>query len=131
MEEYEPYIEGGRVIFSGVDYEAIVLEAEKEADIILWGGGNNDTPFNKPDLEIVVVDPHLLYFPGQVNFLRADVIVCNKVDSASKENIEQLENNDLKPAKLLIPDLLQLAVLQRHLKSIIIKINKPPMMIFS
>lgn len=98
MEEYEPYIDRGRVIYAGVDYEAIIREAEKEADIILWDGGNNDTPFYKPDLEIVVVDPHrvgheLLYFPGQVNFLRANVIVINKVDSASKENIEQLENN--------------------------------------
>jgi predicted GTPase len=98
MEEYEPYIDRGRVIYSGVDYEAIVREAEMEADIILWDGGNNDTPFYKPDLEIVVVDPHragheLLYFPGQVNFLRADIIVINKVDSASEENILQLENN--------------------------------------
>lgn len=98
MEEYEPYINLGRVIYAGVDYEAIVREAEKEADVILWDGGNNDTPFYKPDLEIVVVDPHragheLLYFPGQVNFLRADLIVINKVDSASKENIEQIENN--------------------------------------
>jgi len=98
MEEYEPYINRGRVIYAGVDYEAIVREAEKEADIILWDGGNNDTPFYKPDMEIVVVDPHrpgheLLYFPGQVNFLRAQVLVMNKVDSASKENIEKLENN--------------------------------------
>lgn len=98
MEEYEPHIDRGRVIYAGVDYEAIVREAEKEADIILWDGGNNDTPFYKSDLEIVVVDPHrvgheLLYYPGQVNFLRADVIVINKVDSASAENIKQLEEN--------------------------------------
>jgi len=109
MEEYEPYIDRGRVIYAGVDYEAILREAEKEADIILWDGGNNDTPFYKPDLEIVVVDPHrvgheFLYFPGQVNFLRANVIVINKVDSASKENIEQLENNIKKynPTALVI-----------------------------
>ncbi|QQS50283.1 MAG: GTPase [Bacteroidota bacterium] len=98
MEEYEPHIDRGRVIYAGVDYEAIVREAEKEADIILWDGGNNDTPFYKSDLEIVVVDPHrvgheLLYYPGQVNFLRADVIVINKVDSAPAENIKQLEEN--------------------------------------
>lgn len=98
MEEYEPHIDRGRVIYAGVDYEAIVREAEKEADIILWDGGNNDTPFYKPDLEIVVVDPHragheLLYFPGQVNLLRADVIVINKVDSAKTEDIEALEKN--------------------------------------
>ena len=98
MEEYEPHIDRGRVIYAGVDYEAIVREAEKEADVILWDGGNNDTPFYKPDLEIVVVDPHrvgheLKYYPGQVNFLRADVIVINKVDSAKREDIELLESN--------------------------------------
>ena len=98
MEEYEPHIDRGRVIYAGVDYEAIVREAEKEADIILWDGGNNDTPFYKADLEIVVVDPHrvgheLLYYPGQVNFLRADVIVINKVDSAPPEEVIKLEGN--------------------------------------
>ncbi len=98
MEEYEPHIDRGRIIYSGVDYEAIVREAEKEADIILWDGGNNDTSFYKADLEIVVVDPHrvgheLLYYPGQVNFLRADVIVINKVDSASAQDIAKLEEN--------------------------------------
>jgi predicted GTPase len=98
MEEYEPHIDRGRIIYSGVDYEAIVREAEKEADIILWDGGNNDTSFYKADIEIVVVDPHrvgheLLYYPGQVNFLRADVIVINKVDSASAQDIAKLEEN--------------------------------------
>lgn len=98
MEEYEPHIDRGRVIYAGVDYEAIVREAEMEADIILWDGGNNDTSFYKPDLEIVVVDPHrvgheLLYFPGQVNFLRADVIVINKVDSALPEDVIKLEES--------------------------------------
>jgi predicted GTPase len=98
MEEYEPHIDRGRVIYAGVDYEAILREAEKEADIILWDGGNNDTPFYKSDLEIVVVDPHrtgheLLYYPGQVNFLRADVIVINKVDSAPREEVLKLEDN--------------------------------------
>lgn len=98
MEEYEPHIESGRVIYAGVDYEEIVREAEKEADVILWDGGNNDTPFYKSDLEIVVVDPHrpnheLLYHPGMTNFLRADVIVINKVDSADKKNVEIILKN--------------------------------------
>ena len=95
MEEYEPHIDRGRVIYAGVDYEAITREAEKEADILLWDGGNNDTPFLKPDLEIVVVDPHrtgheLLYHPGNTNFLRADVFVVNKLDSADPEEVDRL-----------------------------------------
>ncbi len=98
MEEYEPHIDRGRVIYAGVDYEAILREAEKEADIILWDGGNNDTPFYVSDLEIVVVDPHrpnheLTYHPGETNFLRADVIVINKVDSADPENVKIIEEN--------------------------------------
>ncbi len=95
MEEYEPHIDRGRVIYAGVDYEEITREAEKEADVILWDGGNNDTPFLKSDLEIVVVDPHrtgheLLYHPGNTNFLRADVFVVNKVDSADPEETDRL-----------------------------------------
>jgi len=95
MEEYEPHIDRGRVIYAGVDYEAITREAEREADILLWDGGNNDTPFLKPDLEIVVVDPHrtgheLLYHPGNTNFLRADVFVVNKIDSADPEEVDRL-----------------------------------------
>jgi len=98
MEEYEPHIDRGRVIYAGVDYEAILREAEKEADVILWDGGNNDTSFYKSDLEIVVVDPHrpnheLNYHPGETNFLRADVLVVNKVDSADPENVKIIENN--------------------------------------
>ncbi len=98
MEEYEPHIDRGRVIYAGVDYEAILREAEKEADVILWDGGNNDTPFYKSDLEIVVVDPHrpnheLTYHPGETNFLRADVIVINKMDSADAKNVEIVEKN--------------------------------------
>ncbi len=98
MEEYEPHIDRGRVIYSGVDYEAIIREAEKEADIILWDGGNNDTPFYKPDIEIVVTDPlraghELLYYPGETNFLRADIIVINKIDSAEPEKLAVLEGN--------------------------------------
>ena len=98
MEEYEPHIDRGRVIYSGVDYEAIVREAEKEADVIIWDGGNNDTPFYKSQLEIVVLDPHrtgheLSYYPGNTNFLRADVFVINKVDSADPKEVEKLVAN--------------------------------------
>ena len=87
-EEYEPHIREGTVVYAGVDYERILRRAEKEGDIILWDGGNNDTPFYKSDLEIVVADPHrpgheLAYFPGEVNLRRADVVVINKVDTAN------------------------------------------------
>jgi predicted GTPase len=92
MEEYEPHVVRGNVIYAGVDYEAILREAEKEADIILWDGGNNDFPFYKSDLLITVVDPHrpgheLNYYPGEVTLRMADVVVINKIDSASPENI--------------------------------------------
>lgn len=98
MEEYEPHIENGMVVFAGVDYEAILREAEKIADIILWDGGNNDFSFYKSDIEIVVVDPHrpgheLSYYPGEVNFKRADVIVINKMDTADLENILEIREN--------------------------------------
>jgi predicted GTPase len=98
MEEYEPHIERKSVIYAGVDYEAILREAEKEADVILWDGGNNDTPFYKSDLEIVVVDPHrpnheIMYHPGETNFHRADVFVVNKIDSADPKNVEIIERN--------------------------------------
>lgn len=98
MEEYEPHIQAGITIFAGVDYGAILAEAEKIADIILWDGGNNDFPFYKSDLEIVVADPHrpgheMSYYPGEVNFKRADVIVINKIDTADLENILQVREN--------------------------------------
>ncbi len=98
MEEYEPHLERGRVVYAGVDYAEILKAAESEADVILWDGGNNDTPFLKPDLEIVVVDPHragheLEYHPGNTNFLRADVIVINKLDSAPPEGVALVESN--------------------------------------
>jgi len=98
MEEYEPHIVKGIVVFAGVDYEAILREAEKVADIILWDGGNNDFPFYKSDLEIVVADPHrpgheLSYYPGEVNFRRADVIVINKIDTADLNNILAVREN--------------------------------------
>jgi predicted GTPase len=97
-EEYEPHVQSGTVVYAGADYGAILKEAEKEADVIIWDGGNNDTPFLKPDLEIVVTDPHragheVLYHPGEVNLLRANVVVINKVDSAFKEAIGTVRAN--------------------------------------
>ena len=97
-EEYEPHIRQGTVVYAGVDYERILREAEKEADVILWDGGNNDTPFYKSDLEIVVVDPHrpgheLSYYPGEVNLRRADILVINKVDTAQQHDIDTVRYN--------------------------------------
>jgi predicted GTPase len=98
MEEYEPHIVNGIIVFAGVDYEAILREAEKIADVILWDGGNNDFSFYKSDLEIVVADPHragheLTYYPGGVNFKRADVIVINKIDTANLADIQVVREN--------------------------------------
>ena len=97
-EEYEPHISHGTVVYAGVDYEKILRRAEKETDVILWDGGNNDTSFYVSDLEIVVVDPHrpgheLSYFPGEVNLRRADVIVINKVDTGEQHDIETVRQN--------------------------------------
>ena len=92
-EEYEPHLAEGNLVFAGVDYAAILQAAEQEADVIVWDGGNNDTPFIKPDMHIVVVDPHrpgheLRYHPGETNLRMAHVCVVNKVDSASQEGID-------------------------------------------
>jgi predicted GTPase len=92
-EEYEPHLAEGNLVFAGIDYERILRAAEAEADVILWDGGNNDTPFVRPDLHIVVVDPHrpgheLRYHPGETNLRMADVCVVNKIDSASQEGID-------------------------------------------
>jgi predicted GTPase len=102
-EEYEPHLAEGNLVFAGIDYEKILRAAEQEADVILWDGGNNDTPFVKPDLHIVVVDPHrpgheLRYHPGETNLRMADVCVVNKMDSATQEGIDAVlesirENN--------------------------------------
>jgi predicted GTPase len=98
MEEYEPHIASGTIIYAGVDYEAILREAEKEADVILWDGGNNDIPFYKPDLWITVVDPHrpgheVDYYPGKVNVERAHVILFNKMATAEEEGVKTVEMN--------------------------------------
>ncbi len=98
MEEYEPHINSGVVVYAGVDYEMIIREAEKEADVILWDGGNNDMPFYKPDVMITVVDPHrpgheLSYYPGQNNLMLADIVVINKIDTASLEGINEVRDN--------------------------------------
>lgn len=97
-EEYEPHIRMGFTVFAGVDYCDILKEAEKDADIILWDGGNNDTPFYKPDIHIVVTDPHrpcheILYHPGHTNLKMADIVVINKIDTSPVENIETVRKN--------------------------------------
>jgi predicted GTPase len=98
MEEYEPYTASGVVVYAGVDYEKILRQAEREADVIVWDGGNNDLPFYKSDLEIVVADPHragheLFYWPGEANFRRADIIIIGKQGSATREGIEAVKHN--------------------------------------
>jgi len=98
MEEYEPHIANGVIVYAGVDYEAILREAEKEADVILWDGGNNDMSFYKADLYITVADPHragheLRYYPGETNVLLADIVIVNKVDTAQRKDIETVVNN--------------------------------------
>ncbi len=98
MEEYEPHIDKGVVVFAGVDYGKILAEAEKEADVIMWDGGNNDASFYVPDLLIVVADPHrvgheLSYYPGEQNLRSADVVVINKEDSAEQADIDKLVRN--------------------------------------
>jgi len=97
-EEFEPLVEHGVTVFSGVDYGKILAAAQQEADVIVWDGGNNDTPFYAPDLHIVLFDPHragheLLYYPGETNMLMADIAVINKVDTASPEQIAQVRRN--------------------------------------
>jgi len=98
MEEYEPHIRRGNVVFAGVDYEQILRKAEEEAEVILWDGGNNDLPFYKPDLMITVADPlrpghEVLYHPGEANLLLADVVVINKIDSADPDDVSDLRSS--------------------------------------
>jgi len=97
-EEYEPHIKNGIVVYAGVDYGKIRTEAEKEADVIVWDGGNNDLPFYRPDLHIVVADPHrpgheLEYYPGETNLRIADVVIINKVDTADIASVETVRKN--------------------------------------
>ncbi len=97
-EEYEPHVAQGTVVYAGVDYGQILKEAEKEADVIVWDGGNNDTPFYYPDVHIVLFDPHragheLLYYPGETNLNMVDIAIINKVDSAESDKIDQVRKN--------------------------------------
>ena len=97
-EEYEPHIDRGLIVYAGVDYEAILRQAEEEADVVVWDGGNNDLPFYEPDLFITVADPHragheLRYHPGEANLRAADVVVINKIDTAGPEGIGQVRDN--------------------------------------
>jgi len=108
-EEYEAYVDLGLVIYAGVDYGEILKEAEKEADVILWDGGNNDLPFYKPDLHITVADPHrpgdeLFYYPGESNIRISDVVVINKIDTADYEDIDEVRRNirELNPQAIII-----------------------------
>ncbi len=97
-EEYEPHLDNGVIVYAGVDYEAILRQAEQEVDIVLWDGGNNDFSFYKPDLSIVVLDPHrpgheVAYHPGETNMYLADVFVINKVDTANPDSVIAVRNN--------------------------------------
>ncbi len=108
-EEYEPHIDRGTIVYAGVDYGAILEQAETEADIILWDGGNNDTPFYQPDLHIVVADPHrsgheLSYYPGETNLRMADVVIINKIDTAEYDDIEYVRESirEVNPGAIII-----------------------------
>jgi len=108
-EEYEPHIDRGVIVYAGVDYEAILREAEKEADVVVWDGGNNDTPFFKPDLWITVADPHrpgheMAYYPGETNLRAADVIVLNKIDTADYAGIRSVREhaNAVNPGVIIV-----------------------------
>jgi len=97
-EEFEPLIESGIVVYAGIDYRLILERAEQECDVIVWDGGNNDTPFYRPDIHIVLFDPHragheLLYYPGETNMLMADVAIINKIDSASVSDVQKVREN--------------------------------------
>ncbi len=94
-EEYEPHLDRGVIVYAGVDYQAILRQAEREADVVVWDGGNNDLPFFRPDLWITVTDPHragheMSYYPGESNFRAADVIVINKMDTADYDNVRRI-----------------------------------------
>ncbi len=108
-EEYEPHLDRGTIVYAGVDYEAILRQAETEADVVVWDGGNNDMPFFRPDLLIVVVDPHrpgheVKYHPGETNLRMADVVVINKIDTADRDAIAEVRRNvqTLAPQALIV-----------------------------
>ena len=108
-EEYEPHVDEGSVVYAGADYERVFREAEKEADIIVWDGGNNDVPFVKPSLHIVVADPHragdeLTYYPSEINLRLADVVIVNKVDTADPAKVEQVKASvkSINPSALVL-----------------------------
>ena len=108
-EEYEPHITSGTVIYAGVDYGAILAQAETEGDVVLWDGGNNDLPFYRPDVWITLVDPlrpghELRYHPGEANLRAADVLLVNKVDSATPEQLEQIRAtiDDVNPSAAVV-----------------------------
>jgi predicted GTPase len=118
-EEYEPHLDNGVIVYAGVDYEKILRLAEREVDIVLWDGGNNDFSFLVPDLKIVVADPHRpghesLYHPGEVNVRGADVIIVNKVDTADPQAVERVKDNvrRLNPSAIIIPAASPLVVRQ-------------------
>ena len=117
MEEYEPHIEQNTIIYAGVDYGDILRKAEKEADVILWDGGNNDMPFYQPDLFITLVDPHragdeLAFYPGETNLKLADVVIITKEDSSTLENIAKVKENlnKINPAATVIDSSLEISV---------------------
>ena len=122
MEEYEPHIQEGHVVYAGVDYERILREAEREADVLVWDGGNNDVPFFVSDLELVLVDPRRAghertYFPGEVNLLRADVLVLTKMDTASAEQVDVVRANirQLNPKAAVLETVMPVTVDHPHL----------------
>ena len=108
-EEYEPHLDRGTIVYAGVDYERILRQAEQEADVILWDGGNNDLPFYRPDLQITVVDPHRAghekrYWPGEANVRMSDVVIINKVDTADLDMISTVRANirELAPRAIIV-----------------------------
>ncbi len=119
-EEYEPHLDRGNILYAGVDYQEILTRAEKDVDIIVWDGGNNDIPFYKPNLHIVVTDPHrvgheMTYYPGEANLRMADVVVMNKIDTADSDKINQLRENihQLAPEAILYPFFFKISVTLR------------------
>src|SRR5262249_39446929 len=108
-EEYEQHVAAGGIVYAGVDYAAILAEAEKEADVLVWDGGNNDFPFYVSDLEIVVADPHRpgherTYHPGETNLRRARVVVINKIDTATPDGVAQVRASirDVNPGAMVV-----------------------------